>query len=102
MDDHMLGVAAAGAEVLVLCATRGEQGPIADAEMARRATLGVVRERELYAACRALGSLGVECFSPDIGEKFLSVEYFVRVRPREADEDWLPKVFSAAHSDRPS
>src|SRR6058998_3196349 len=60
--------AAAGAEVLVLCATRGEQGPIADTEIASRATLGAVRERELYAACYALGARGVECLKFSDGE----------------------------------
>jgi LmbE family N-acetylglucosaminyl deacetylase len=48
--------AAAGVEVLVLCATRGEQGPIAESGLASRATLGDVRERELQRACEALGA----------------------------------------------
>ena len=53
--------AAAGAETGVLCLTRGEQGPIADPALATRETLGEVRERELHAACAALGVGWVRC-----------------------------------------
>jgi LmbE family N-acetylglucosaminyl deacetylase len=60
--------AMAGVEVLVLCLTRGEQGPIADPALATAATLGAVRERELYTACRALGVRGVECLKLPDGE----------------------------------
>lgn len=48
--------AAAGAEVYVLCATRGEAGQIVTPGLATPETLGAVRERELQAACAALGA----------------------------------------------
>jgi len=44
-----------GEPVRVICATRGERGPISDPTLASRETLATVRERELYAACDALG-----------------------------------------------
>lgn len=47
--------AAAGAEVMVVSATRGEAGQIRDAQAATRRTLGLVRERELREACARLG-----------------------------------------------
>lgn len=46
-----------GESVRVICATRGEWGPISDPALASRETLGAVRERELHAACSALGIL---------------------------------------------
>ncbi len=47
--------AAAGVDVYVLCATRGEAGQIVTPDLATPETLGAVRERELHAACAALG-----------------------------------------------
>ncbi len=47
--------AEAGAETLVVSATRGEAGQIRDPRAATRRTLGAVRERELGAACAQLG-----------------------------------------------
>jgi len=47
--------AAEGAPTALLCATRGEWGPISDDVMADYETLGQVRERELRAACGELG-----------------------------------------------
>lgn len=61
-DDESFGVggtmaklAAQGWQVTVLCATRGEEGEIADPAMATPETLGAVREQELRSACRVLG-----------------------------------------------
>jgi hypothetical protein len=48
-------VAEAGAEVMIVSATRGEKGQIRDATAATRRTLGMVRERELAAAAAELG-----------------------------------------------
>ena len=45
----------AGAEAMIVSATRGEAGQIRDAASATRATLGEARERELRAACQCLG-----------------------------------------------
>src|SRR5262245_14111684 len=47
--------AARGEHVSVVCATRGELGPISDPALASRDTLASVRERELREACAALG-----------------------------------------------
>lgn len=60
--------AAAGWEVRLLCATRGEQGPIARPDLATRASLGAVREAELRAAAAALGLAAVECLGYPDGE----------------------------------
>jgi LmbE family N-acetylglucosaminyl deacetylase len=51
----------AGAEAMIVSATRGEAGQIRDASTASRATLGAVREQELRAACRHLGVQQVRC-----------------------------------------
>lgn len=53
--------ACSGASVKVLCATRGEEGPISSPELATRRTLGMVREAELNEAARVLGVAEVEC-----------------------------------------
>jgi LmbE family N-acetylglucosaminyl deacetylase len=64
--------AAAGREVIVVSATRGEQGPIAHPSLATRESLGAVRERELRAAADALGLAAVECLDyPDGQLKWL-------------------------------
>jgi LmbE family N-acetylglucosaminyl deacetylase len=46
----------AGADVMIVSATRGEQGQIRDPTAATRRTLGAVRERELWAAGAELGA----------------------------------------------
>jgi len=52
---------AAGAEVMVVSATRGEAGQIRSPKVATRRTLGVVREEELRLACQRLGVQHVKC-----------------------------------------
>lgn len=47
--------AQAGMQTALLCATRGEWGPISDEALADYENLGAVRERELRAACEVLG-----------------------------------------------
>lgn len=61
-DDESFGVggtlahyARRGARVVLVCATRGEAGEIADPALATPETLGQVREQELRCAARALG-----------------------------------------------
>jgi N-acetyl-1-D-myo-inositol-2-amino-2-deoxy-alpha-D-glucopyranoside deacetylase len=54
--------ASAGLETGVLCLTRGEYGPIADAALATRSNLGQRREAELRAACEDLGVSWVKCY----------------------------------------
>jgi LmbE family N-acetylglucosaminyl deacetylase len=53
--------AAAGAEIMVYSATRGEAGQIRDAHAATRKTLGQARAAELGRACRELGIQHVIC-----------------------------------------
>ena len=56
----------AGAEVMIVSATRGEQGQIRDPTAATRRTLGDVRERELWAAAAELGAHHVQVLAyPD-------------------------------------
>ncbi len=61
-DDETFGVGGVmaravdeGHRVVIVCATRGEAGEIADPSLATPATLGAVREGELRSAARALG-----------------------------------------------
>ena len=51
---------AAGAQAVVVSATRGEAGQIRDSTKATRATLAAVREQELRDACAVLGVQRVE------------------------------------------
>jgi LmbE family N-acetylglucosaminyl deacetylase len=56
----------AGAQITLLCATRGENGAIRDPSVADRATVGAVRSRELEAAGAIIGIASVLHFSyPD-------------------------------------
>ena len=52
---------AAGAEVMVVSATRGQAGQIRDPSVATRRTLGAVREQELHLACQRLGVQHAVC-----------------------------------------
>ncbi|HMV48279.1 MAG TPA: PIG-L family deacetylase [Blastocatellia bacterium] len=71
----------------LLCATRGDWGPISDDELADYSNLGEVRERELRAACEVLGIswlrfLDIEdaCVSAVIGteDEAVALEKIVR------------------------
>ncbi len=55
MGGTLARYAAAGVRVALLCATRGEYGPISDPALATEETLPAVREAELRAACKVLG-----------------------------------------------
>jgi LmbE family N-acetylglucosaminyl deacetylase len=62
----MARAAQAGAEVMIVSATRGDQGQIRDPAAATRRTLGAVREGELYAAAAELGVQRVQVLAyPD-------------------------------------
>jgi LmbE family N-acetylglucosaminyl deacetylase len=62
----MAQAAEAGAEVMIVSATRGERGQIRDAAAATRRTLGAVREGELGAAAAELGVQHVQVLAyPD-------------------------------------
>jgi N-acetyl-1-D-myo-inositol-2-amino-2-deoxy-alpha-D-glucopyranoside deacetylase len=54
--------AAAGLQAGVVSLTRGELGPIADAALATRETLGEVRLQELRASCEELGASLLKCW----------------------------------------
>lgn len=80
-DEHLCGSgtlaawAARGAPVHVVCATRGEHGPIVDPALATRETLAEVRERELRASCRELGAKSVTFLDlPDGGVSWAAAE----------------------------
>jgi LmbE family N-acetylglucosaminyl deacetylase len=67
--------AAAGAHVTLVCATRGELGPIASPELATHETLAQVRERELRASCKQLGIEDVRFLGlPDAGVSWAAEE----------------------------
>jgi LmbE family N-acetylglucosaminyl deacetylase len=53
--------AAEGAAIQVISATRGQAGPIRDAAVATRRTIGAVREGELRIACERLGVSSASC-----------------------------------------
>jgi LmbE family N-acetylglucosaminyl deacetylase len=54
--------AAAGCEIMVISATRGQAGQIRSGTVATRHTLAEVRERELRLACERLGVAHVQCW----------------------------------------
>jgi LmbE family N-acetylglucosaminyl deacetylase len=67
--------AARGAHVTLVCATRGELGPIASPELATHQTLPQVRERELRASCKHLGIEDVRFLGlPDAGVSWAAEE----------------------------
>jgi LmbE family N-acetylglucosaminyl deacetylase len=53
----------AGAEVMVVSATKGDAGQIRDANLATRRTLGKVREQELRESCNRLGAQHAVCLN---------------------------------------
>jgi N-acetyl-1-D-myo-inositol-2-amino-2-deoxy-alpha-D-glucopyranoside deacetylase len=67
--------AARGAHVTLVCATRGELGPIASPELATHETLPRVREAELRASCAKLGIEDVRFLGlPDAGVSWAAEE----------------------------
>lgn len=59
--------ASEGWQTALICATRGEWGPISDESLADYENLGKVREGELRAACEALGISGLQFLDIDDG-----------------------------------
>ncbi|MCB9452649.1 MAG: PIG-L family deacetylase [Anaerolineaceae bacterium] len=53
---------AAGAETMVISATKGQAGQINDTRVATRYTLGYIREQELQQSCESLGVKHIECW----------------------------------------
>lgn len=84
--------ARAGRRVTLVCATRGELGPIATPELATPETLAQVREAELRASAQALGiddvrfldlpDAGVDWAAPDAGTLRTLVRIIRQGRPR--------------------
>jgi LmbE family N-acetylglucosaminyl deacetylase len=75
----LAGYVAAGAETMVVSATRGEAGQIRDPYSATRRTLGQVRAGELALACRRLGVQHAICL--DYGDGMLKeVDQWVLTR----------------------
>jgi N-acetyl-1-D-myo-inositol-2-amino-2-deoxy-alpha-D-glucopyranoside deacetylase len=65
-----------GERVHVVCATRGEYGPIADPDLATPETLAEVREAELRASCDQLGVSQVSFLDlPDAGVDWAAEEH---------------------------
>lgn len=63
-------LAGRGAEVKILCCTRGEGGEAGEPPLCSRPELGAVREAELRCAVRALGCAAADCLpfrDPDVG-----------------------------------
>ena len=81
-----------GDQVTLVCATRGEFGPIASETLATRETLGEVRERELRQSCAALGFANVELLGlPDSGVAWAAYE-----------QHTLQKLVHVIRRDRPA
>jgi LmbE family N-acetylglucosaminyl deacetylase len=88
----LAAAAAAGADVTVVCATRGESGPLASGIDATPETLAEVREAELRAACAVLGVRTVECLGlpdgslEDVAEQLASevARFLATLRPDAA------------------
>ena len=83
-----------GWQTALLCATRGEWGPISDYELADYENLGEVRERELRAACEVLGISWLRFLDLDDG----GVE---AVRGAGEEEQTLEKIVRAIRELRP-
>ncbi|MET0391184.1 MAG: PIG-L deacetylase family protein [Polyangiales bacterium] len=67
--------ASRGERVSLVCATRGEYGPIASDALATPETLASVRDEELHASCAALGVQDVELLGlPDAGVDWAAAE----------------------------
>lgn len=86
--------AARGDHTAIICATRGEWGPISDETLANRANLGAVRERELRAACEVLGVSWL---------RFLELEdgRIASVIGAQEEEKTLEKIVRAVRELRP-
>src|SRR5260221_12165587 len=70
---------ATGAEVMVVSATRGEAGQIRMPSVAKRRTLGAVREQELHLACQRLRIQHARClYHMDVTLKDVDQEILTR------------------------
>jgi LmbE family N-acetylglucosaminyl deacetylase len=65
--------AAAGAEIMVVSATKGQAGQIRDASIATRRTLSAVREQELHRSCQLARQLGHYARAAALYEESLAI-----------------------------
>lgn len=87
--------AAAGVQVALVCATRGEWGPISNDNLANYETLGQVREGELRAACDVLGVRWLRWLDlPDGGVRWAMEDesYDAPAKLVRALREWQPQV----------
>jgi len=87
----LAGCAAAGASVVLVCATRGELGASGSREESPEAH-GARRERELRAAGEALGAVAVECLGLPDGELAGFDRSAVEARLVASLRRWSPQV----------
>ena len=88
----LAALTAAGVDVMLVCATAGEQGPIASPQLATRANLGVVRRAELGASARVLGVRTVECLGHPDGELKWADPAAVAADLKRVLRRWRPSV----------
>jgi LmbE family N-acetylglucosaminyl deacetylase len=86
--------AALGWRTALICATRGERGPISDESLADYENLGEVRERELRAACAILGVEWLQFLDLEDGGVAAALG-------AEAEEKTLEKIVRAIRELRP-
>ena len=92
-------LAARGAQVRVVCCTRGEGGEAGEPPLCARSELGAVREAEARCAARALGCSAVEFLpfrDPDVGP---NGELFAFASSPEEVVPEIQKVFAANRPD---
>lgn len=87
----LAGCAAAGASVVLVCATRGELGARGSREESPEAH-GARRERELRAAGEALGAVAVECLGLPDGRLAWVDRSMVEARLAASLRRWSPQV----------
>jgi LmbE family N-acetylglucosaminyl deacetylase len=91
-------LAARGAEVGLVCCTRGEGGEAGEPPLCSRAELGAVREAELRCAARALGCASVEFLpfrDPDVGPDGSLYPF------ADSPQDVIPWIQNILESHRP-
>ena len=83
-----------GWRVILVCATRGEWGPISDEALADYENLGNVREAELRAACEVLGISEVQFLNlPDGSVRWaLEEDETIFINFVEKIYDWQPQI----------
>jgi len=88
-----------GAQVRLVCCTRGEGGEAGEPPLCARAELGAVREAELRCAVRALGCASVDFLpfrDPDVGP---DGELFAFASSPEEVIPWVQNIFDPARPD---